>query len=533
MSDHAGKSISVWMAAGRLPDFPMLNKNEHTDVCIIGAGIAGLTTAYLLGQVGKSVIVLDDGPIVSGDTERTTAHLTAVLDERYFDLERLHGEKGARLAAESHCAAITKIEHIIKKEKIDCDFERVDGYLFAPPQDSTQAIEREFAAVQRAGFNEAKIIARTPFAGFNTGLALQFPKQAQFHPLKYLAALAECIVRDGGRIFTQTHASKITGGEPARVETREGAVVTADAVVVATHTPVNDLLTIHTKQAPYRTFVIAAPVPAESVVKGLFWDTADPYHYVRLQPLPPGKASVLASQLLIVGGEDHKTGQADDAPARYQRLEDWARTIFPMMGRIKYRWSGQVFDTIDGLGYIGRNPKDEPNVFIATGFCGNGMTYGTLAGMMLTDMIRGHKNSYESLYEPARKTLRAAKDYASENLNVALQYGDWLTKGEVAHEAAIVPGSGAVVRRGLKKIAVYCDETGMRYECSAVCPHLEGIVTWNHAEQTWDCPCHGSRFDKFGAVINGPAISNLTPVENQPLVKPLNLPTKHHNQPKL
>lgn len=308
MKDHAGKSISVWMATKTLPSFTALTKNEHADVCIVGAGIAGLTTAYLLGRAGLSVIVLDDGPIVSGETERTTAHLSTALDDRYFDLEQLHGDKGARLAAESHAAAIDQIERIVIEEKIDCDFERVDGYLFVPPDESSEILEREMAATHRAGLTDTELCAKVPVASFDTGPALRFPRQAQFHPLKYLAALAQAIVRDGGRIYTETHASKIEGGEPARIETRGGAVVTAEAVVVATNTPVNDRLVIHTKQAAYRTFVIGASVPAGSVHKALYWDTPDPYHYVRLQSLPQPHPSSPASDLLIVGGEDHKTG---------------------------------------------------------------------------------------------------------------------------------------------------------------------------------------------------------------------------------
>jgi glycine/D-amino acid oxidase-like deaminating enzyme len=213
MNDHAGLSTSVWMATATPPSFPALAKNEHADVCIVGAGIAGLTTAYLLGRAGRSVIVLDDGPIVSGETERTTAHLATALDNRYFELERLHGENGARLAAESHAAAIDAIAQIILEESIDCDFARLNGYLFSSPGESGETLERELAAVHRCGLTEVELVPRAPLGAFDTGRALRFPRQAQFHPLKYLAALAQAITRDGGRIFTQTHATKIEGGE--------------------------------------------------------------------------------------------------------------------------------------------------------------------------------------------------------------------------------------------------------------------------------------------------------------------------------
>jgi glycine/D-amino acid oxidase-like deaminating enzyme/nitrite reductase/ring-hydroxylating ferredoxin subunit len=502
--EHAGHTNSVWMATATVPKFSKLLSSVESDVCVVGAGIAGLTTAYLLGRAGKSVVVVDDGPIVSGESERTTAHLAAALDDRYVELERLHGEKGARLAAESHSAAIKQIERIVREEHIDCDFEYVNGYLFVPPRESTDILDREMAAAQRAGLHDVHMLPRAPIPLFDTGRTLCFPRQAQFHPLKYLAAVAQAITRNGGRIYTHTHAARIEGGQPARVTMQDGPIVTAGAIVVATNTPVNDLFAIHTKQAAYRTFVIGATVPTGSVHPGLYWDTLDPYHYVRLS-----RSSSSGTDVLIVGGEDHKTGQAQDAEARYAALEKWARFRFPMMREITFRWSGQIMEPVDGLAFIGRNPMDKANVYIATGDSGNGMTHGTIAGMLLTDLIQGNTNVWSTLYEPSRKTLGALNTYAEENLNVAAQYVEWVTPGDVKEEKLVPPGSGAVVRRGLKKIAIYCDDSGQLHERSAVCPHLEGIVMWNHSEKTWDCPCHGSRFDRFGKVVNGPAITDL------------------------
>jgi glycine/D-amino acid oxidase-like deaminating enzyme/nitrite reductase/ring-hydroxylating ferredoxin subunit len=505
-------STSVWMGTSALPSFSTLTANQRADVCVVGAGIAGLTTAYLLGQAGKVVVLLDDGPIGSGETERTTAHLVAALDLRYFELERLHGARGAQLAAESHVTAINEIERIVRVEKIECDFERVDGYLFNPPgQSEPEGLDREFAAGRRAGLTDLEIVARAPLGSFDTGRALHFPRQAQFHPLKYLAALASAIVRDGGRIFTNTHATEITGGKSAQVKTEGGFVVDCEAIVVATNTPVNDLLAIHTKQAAYRSFVIGAAVPPGTVPKALCWDTADPYHYVRLQGATPG-ASPALHDVLIVGGEDHKTGQADDTETRYARLEEWARARFPMMGKVQFRWSGQVMEPHDGLAFIGRNPLDHDNIYVVTGHSGNGMTYGTIAGRLLTDLIQGQENPWAALYDPSRVTLAAVNIFAEETGNMAAQYADWLTEGDVKRDEDVLPGTGVVVRHGLTKVALYRDPKGGLHECSAICPHLGGIVRWNHAEKTWDCPCHGSRFDAFGQVISGPANKNLDPV---------------------
>ncbi|MDN5942632.1 MAG: FAD-binding oxidoreductase, partial [Nitrospira sp.] len=239
---HSGITTSVWMATATVPSFSKLLMNAQADVCIVGAGVAGLSTAYLLGRAGKSVIVLDDGPIVSGETERTTAHLVTALDDRYVELERLHGGKGAQLAAESHSAAIDRIAQIVREEHIECDFERLNGYLFMPPGEPSDLLDQEMAAAHRAGLRDVHMVPRSPITSFDTGRALCFPRQAQFHPLKYLAALSQAIVRDGGRIYTGTHATKIEGGKSARIETRDGQTVTAGAVVVATNTPINDLL---------------------------------------------------------------------------------------------------------------------------------------------------------------------------------------------------------------------------------------------------------------------------------------------------
>jgi glycine/D-amino acid oxidase-like deaminating enzyme/nitrite reductase/ring-hydroxylating ferredoxin subunit len=494
------------MDTAKVPLESSLAERIIADVCIVGAGIAGMSTAYLLAREGKSVVVLDDGPIGGGMTGRTTAHLVNALDDRYFELERLHGEAGARLAAESHTAAIDRVEEIVKEEAIKCEFERLDGYLFVPPRESQKVLDDELEAVHRAGLTNIEKVERVPWDSYDTGAALRFPRQAQFHPLKYLAGLAKAIKEKGGRIYTQTHANEIEGGKQARIETSNGGVVTADAVVVATNTPVNDLVAIHTKQASYQTYVVGARIPRGSVARGLYWDTPDPYHYIRIETVGIG---VEAHDVLIVGGEDHKTGQQDDGNKRFGALERWTRHRFPMVEDIEYRWSGEVLEPIDGLAFIGRNPLDAKNVFIATGDSGNGMTHGTIAGILLTDLILGRKNAWESIYDPSRITLKALPEFAKENLNVAAQYTDLVLAGDVESADEIKPGAGAILSRGLSKVAVYRDPGGEIHEFSAVCRHLGCIVNWNALENTWDCPCHGSRYDALGKVIQGPANRDL------------------------
>jgi glycine/D-amino acid oxidase-like deaminating enzyme/nitrite reductase/ring-hydroxylating ferredoxin subunit len=500
MTDN-GRTTSVWMATATLRQEDPLASDARADVCIVGAGIAGLTTAYLLTKEGKRVIVVDDGPSAGGETCRTTAHLVTALDDRFYHLERLHGEEGARLAAQSHVAAIDRIERIVDEEHIDCDFTRLDGYLFVPPGDDLAQLEDELKASHRAGLTEVSRVDRAPITTFDTGPALRFPRQGQFHILKYLSAVADAAKRQGAVIYNGTHVHRIEGGKEARVETSRG-VIRATAIVVATNSPVNDLVAIHTKQAAYRTFVVGARVKRDSVPQILLWDTPDPYHYVRVQRAE-------GHDVLIVGGEDHKTGQANDAEERFRRLQQWTRERFPHAERFEFQWSGQVMEPIDSLALIGRNPLDSDNVYIATGDSGNGMTHGTIAGMLLTDLILGRANPWEQLYDPSRKTLGATKEFAKENLNVAAQYADLVTPGELDDASQIKPGEGAILRRGVAKIAVYRDDSGVLYERSAFCTHLGCVVQWNSVERTWDCPCHGSRFQTDGHVVNGPAIRAL------------------------
>lgn len=472
---------------------------------VIGAGVAGLTTAYLLAREGRSVIVLDGTAVAAGETARTTAHLSSAVDDRYVNLERWHGPLGARLVADSHVVAIDEIEQIIEREGIACEFTRLDGYLFNPPEFPTSlSLAAELAAARRAGLAGVELIARSPVPSLSPGPVLRFPQQAQMHPLKYMAGLAHAFERAGGQLFAPAHVVEIQGGRPARVVTQSGATVTCDHVVVATNAPVNDRVFVAPRQSAYRTYVVAAAVPPGEVPPGLYWDTLDPYHYVRL-------ARGRDEDRLIVGGEDHKTGQADDAEERYARLEAWARARFPKLGAVRARWSGQVMEPVDGLAYIGRDPLEAGNVYLATGDSGQGMTHGTIAGLVLSDLIQERPNAWAELYDPGRSPLHVRKQLVSENLNELAQYADWFTAGDKTLEE-IAPGEGAIVRQGLLKLAVHRDRHGELHACAAVCPHLGGIVRWNHTEKTFDCPVHGSRFNLDGKVLNGPAIRNLEPV---------------------
>lgn len=477
---NGDQSVASWMEDAGRPSFAPLDANRRVDVCVVGGGLAGLMTAYLLGREGRKVVLLDDGALAGGPTRRATAHLSNGIDDAYVRIERLHGRKNARLAAESRTAAILRIEAIARVEGIDADFERLDGYLFLRPGGDAPGLQHELEAARRAGL-EVEPVMRAPLSAFDTGPALRFHGQAQFHPLKYLAGLARAIVRDGGSIHSGTRVTGVTGGPLVRVRTAPGPVVVADTAVVATDTPFDDLPAIHAGWSGSTSCVIAATVPRGSVPRALYWDTEEPCHFARLQRLPdadgdpgPGGAD---RELLIVGGEDHRTGDADDARPRFERLEAWARERFPMMSAVLSRWSGQVRESIDGLGFIDRDQHDQ-GVYVVAGGSGMGVTHGTIAGILLTDLIQGRKNRWTSLYAPSRRKPGAVGVFLEENLSVARRYFD------------------ALRRRPGKSL-------------SLVCPHLGCLVNWNDAENTWDCPWHGSRFNRRGRVICGPANQDL------------------------
>jgi glycine/D-amino acid oxidase-like deaminating enzyme/nitrite reductase/ring-hydroxylating ferredoxin subunit len=501
---------SVWRGVTVRGGEP-LKADTSCDVCIVGGGIAGILTAGALVRDGLRPVILEAGVVMcGGETGRTTAHLVTALDDRIFELERLHGHNGARLALESHRAAIDHVERLARELRIDCDWRRVDGYLAVNDRHADKRDEllaREHAAALRAG---ATVELAEPPEPWPRGRALRFPGQAQMHPLKLLAGVAEHLAGRGVGMHTATRATHVHGGDDARVETDRGPVVRCGHVVVATNTPINNLVAVHTKQSGYQTYVLAFAVQAGVLPPALFWDGLweedISYHYVRLL-----RGGAAGEDLLIVGGEDHKTGQGPRGD-EYRRLEVWTRARFPMCGEIVTRWSGEVMEPADGLAYIGHNAVGRKNVYIVTGDSGNGMTHGAIAAILISDEIAGRKNSWRELYDPARKVgLHGLGDYAKENLNTFAQYTDWLRRGGAATEEEIPPGHGAVVRHGLKHVAVYKDEQGCCTRLNAACTHLLGVVHWNDAEKTWDCPCHASRFDRYGHVMHGPANTDLRP----------------------
>ncbi len=488
------------------PSQTPLHRDVTSEVCVVGGGIAGLTTAYFLSRTGKNVTLIDQGMPGAGETTRTTAHLTCVLDDRFASLIKIHGKKRTALAVHSHETAISSIRNIIRKHKIECDFEKVPGFLIvtAPKKDTT--LESEFSACQELSIHHVKMSRTSPVKEFERFPSLQFADQAQFHPGKYAEGLLRTLREAGVVIYPQTQAVHIEGGDVCNVYTPNG-VIHAGHVVVATDTPIDNKVSIIHKLAPYRSYVIAGKVPRGSLPFGLYWDTELPYHYMRLH-----------GDTLIVGGSDHRTGSRDHGHTEVDSLhalERWTRAHFPMMGPILSHWSGQIVETPDGLPLIGAHSSYGPNVYIATGFSGNGMTYGTIAGLLITDLIQKRANPWAEVYDPRRIRLRSSARSLKENTESLIQYEDWFRKGEVDNETEIGIGEGRVLRQGLNRVAVYKDPNGECHRLSAKCPHLGGVVRWNEEEKTWDCPCHGSRFSAVGKVMHGPACHDLKVVDEE------------------
>lgn len=502
-------SSALWTATAQVPPNPPLPGDTQADVCVIGGGIAGLTAAYLLLKEGRSVLLIDALDVGAGETGRTTAHFFPP-DERYFEIARRFGDDKAAMLRDSYAQATDLVERIVQSEQITCDFRRLDGYLVPSGPHGAEVVDKEHAATVTLGIDVARLL-RVPGLDWDTGPALCFHRQAQFHPVKYLAGLLRAVKRLGGQVHGGTRARELSSSAQGVVVTTERGTIRARAVVVATNTPFNTRVVMHTKVTGYHSYVVGLKVPRGALQPFLLWDTGDPYYYVRLD----AQEEAQPHDILIVGGQDHKVGQDGTPQHRYDEIEAWARQRFPQAQEVAYRWSGEVMEPADGVAYLGRAPGEKGEVYLITGDSGNGMTHCTVGAMLVTDLIQNRTNPWVPLYNPARKPVRSLGGYMLEQANTLAQYADWLQGGEVSAPDRIPPGEGALIRDGLKLMAVHRADEGKLTFLSAACPHMGCAVHWNSGEKSWDCPCHGSRFDIEGKVLHGPSAAPLARLESE------------------
>ena len=505
MATAKSDTTPYWSTSTTFPQFAKLADNAEADVVVVGAGITGLSAAYLLARDGKRVVVLERGRSAGADTGHTSAHLTMVTDTRLGELVKRFGRPHAQAVWDAGLAAIAKLDDIVREHAIEADFDWVDGYLHAPlgddGSDQAKSLRADATLAGELGF-DAEYLESIPLVARP---GIRFANQARIHPRKYLAAVAKAFVELGGRIHEHSEAEEFCD-DPRSVKVN-GHTVTCEDVVIATHNPLVGLggmagaTLFQTKLALYTSYVIAGRVAPGVMPDALWWDTADPSQFVRVEPHRD-------YDVVILGGEDHKTGQQDDTEACYRRLEERLRAIVPNV-EFTHRWSGQVIETPDGLPYIGKSAEHQ---YSATGYAGNGLTLGTLAGLMISDAILERSNPWVELFDPGRKALtRGLWDYVKENVDYPYyMIRDRFAGPEAQSLRAVKRGQGKIIERDGAKVAAYRDPAGAVTLRSATCTHMGCTVGWNTAERTWDCPCHGSRFKPTGEVISGPAEAPLS-----------------------
>jgi glycine/D-amino acid oxidase-like deaminating enzyme/nitrite reductase/ring-hydroxylating ferredoxin subunit len=496
-----GRPVSLWIATTPETGFPRMEGDISVDVAVLGGGICGIATALQLKQSGMRVAVIEADRVVKSVTGNTTAKITSLHALIYDYLIKQFGEDKARLYGEAQQAAIERIASLVQEHGIDCDFRRTDAYTYTEREEELDQVKAEAEAATRLGL-PAAYVESTPLP-FPVKGAVKFTGQAQFHPRKYLLALVEKIQGQGSYVFEETRALDIKDEDPCRVETNRGTV-TAKSVVLATHFPYHDPNIYFAAMHPGRSYVLGCrldgPVP-----EGMYITAGEEdVHSVRSNPTDDGGA------IWMVGGEKHKTGQGGPTIERYKRLELYARSRFNVSS-IEYRWSTQDNNTVDRVPYIGKLSSGSKNLYVATGFGGWGMTNSHVAAMLLTDMIQGRENPWADVFDPSRfKPVTSARDFITENMNVAKEFmADRIGTPELDDIEELPKGRGEVVEWKGDRVALYKDDEGRVYSCSAVCTHMGCIVHWNGAEKSWDCPCHGSRFNYDGKVIQGPANKDL------------------------
>jgi len=523
----SGETDPVWihtMPYKSVPTFSKLDRDLETDVCIIGAGISGISTAYELVTRGVNVVLIEGREVLSGETGRTSGHLASDLDDGYPEIAKKHGDKNAKLAAESHVWALNRVGEISKQLGIECEYRHLPGYDLSQYskgtkehaddiktliEESRKAEEMGLQAQYKEGFK-----VKGWEGSIDQSDAVIYPNQATFHPTKYLVGLLEFLKKQPNfSCYTYTRCMDVTekgmeimglGHKAVYVKTIDGHTIKCGDAVEATMIPLQKLSVI-AEEEYFRTYCIAARVPKGSIEDCLLYDSAEIYKYIRLTECDE------KSDYLVVGGGDHKVGQSDTI-APFKELEEWTRARFPQVQSVEYKWSGQVNEPVDFMAFIGKN-QGMKHTYIVTGDSGNGLTHGVLAGKLIADEITGEPNPWTSVYDPKRVATiaKSLPSMISHDLQINAQYKRFL-ESDIQDIEDLVPGEGGVLNpKTSTPLAVYKDEGGQVHKFSALCPHLKGVVCWNTAEKSWDCPVHGSRFSKDGVQLCGPAKAGLEP----------------------
>ena len=492
---------SFWLESTPETNYPAVADGVRVDVAVVGGGITGITAAILLKRAGKTVALIESKRIVEGATGYTTAKVTAGHGASYTKIRKAFGADGARLYARANEAALGWIAELIEANGIDCDFERRTSYVYAESDEEVAQLRQEAEVERQAGLG-TRLVDTTPLP-YAVAAALRLDNQAQFHPRRYLLALAATIPGDGSHVFEQSRVDRVKHGDPCEVVVGR-RVVLADDVVLATHLPILDSGLFFTRTYPHRSYAVAAPLADAPDPDGMYINSGTPTRSIRT--IRDGERV-----LLQVGGNGHKTGEEDDTGVRYDQLEAFLGEHWPGAGEVEHRWSTQDYMAHDYMPYVGRLRRRSKHLYLATGYSKWGMTNGTVAAMILTDAILGRANPWADLFDSKRQLPRSSLgSFLRANASAGLRFlGGYLSRGDRVRVEELEPGEGALVRVRGRKTAVYRDDERRLHGLSPVCRHLYCVVEWNPAERSWDCPCHGSRYTGEGAAIQGPTTEDL------------------------
>ncbi|MBS2772350.1 FAD-dependent oxidoreductase [Anoxybacillus rupiensis] len=497
-----------WRSSVKLPEFPSLNEDIHVDVAIIGGGISGITTAYLLTKAGSKVALIEADQLLNGTTGHTTAKVTAQHDLIYDELIHHLGTEKAQLYYEACTEAMRWIQTIIHEQNIDCDWKEEDAYIYTHSSSSIQKLINECKAYEKLGI-KGGLVEDLPLP-LPSKAALVMKQQAQFHPLKYLTHLIEEITQSGGLIYEQTPAKDVEKGNTLTVITRNNKRITCQHLAVCSHFPFYDGGFYFSRMYAERSYVLGVQIEGD-YPGGMYLSADEPKRSIRYV------TTINGEKLLLVSGENHKTGQGVPTIQHYEALQSFASDMFPVTS-IPYRWSAQDLTTLDKVPYIGAMTAHTPNIYVATGYRKWGMTNGTVAGLLLTDLITGRENRYHHLYTPSRFYADpSVKHFITQNLDVAKHLIEGKIEPVIRTPQDLANGEGSVVLVNGKRAGAYKDENGSLFLVDTTCTHMGCELEWNSGDRTWDCPCHGSRFSVCGDVVEGPAQQPLTKISEEAL----------------